>query len=592
MQIYQDKTQAIETRVQDLLSRMTLAEKVGQMTQVEKNSISPADVTKYFIGSVLSGGGGNPATNNAQEWRKMVQSYVHASLETRLEIPIIYGVDAVHGHNNVYGATIYPHNVGLGASRDADLVERIANATARELLATNVHWDFAPAVSIPQDIRWGRTYEGFSQDTDLVTELGIAFVQGLQREFDSGDRVLASVKHFAGDGAAEWDSTVIPEGDDNWQAAGPHWRIDRGDSQLDEESFRKIHLTPYKAAIEAGAENIMVSFSSWQGLRMHAHEYLLTQVLKNEWGFEGFLVSDWMALVYLADTEYESIAISVNAGMDMVMVPYDYKSFITHLTAAVEKGDVSMERIDDAVSRILRAKFMFGHFDKPITDETYLSDFGAESHRALAREAVQKSLVLLKHENDILPFNPGQTIAIAGAAADSIGYACGGWTIDWQGGTGAITEGATLLDGLKSALDEQVTYSPGGQFNGHVDIGIVVIAEKPSAEGDGDKADLTISEEETALIEKVRGQCDKLLLIIYSGRPLVITHVLEQCDAVVAAWLPGSEADAIADVLIGNVPFTGKLSFSWIKSMEQVPVSKLQESGEEPLWAFGHGLSL
>lgn len=590
--LYHDKSATIEKRVGNLLSQMTLAEKVGQMTQVEKNSIHYEDVTKYFIGSILSGGGGSPATNNVQEWRKMVQNYINASLETRLGIPAIYGVDAVHGHNNVYGATIFPHNVGLGASRDADLVERIARATASEIMATNVHWDFAPAVSVPQDIRWGRTYEGFSENTDLVTELGVAYVRGMEQEFDNGERALASVKHFAGDGGAEWASTIIPEADDNWQAAGTNWLIDRGDCKLDEETFRKVHLAPYKATIEAGAKNIMVSFSSWKGLRMHAHHYLLTEVLKNEWGFDGFLVSDWMALVYLSDDAYEAIVIAINAGLDMIMVPYDYKSFITHLTGAVEKGDVSLERIDDAVTRILKVKFMLGLFEKPLSDETFLADFGGESHRALAREAVQKSLVLLKHENDILPFRPGQKIALAGQAGDDIGYACGGWTIDWQGGSGAITKGATLLDGLRSGLDEQIIYSPVGQFGGHVDIGIVIVAEKPTAEGDGDSEDLTLSAEDTALIEAVRTQCDKLLLIIYSGRPIIITHVLDHCDAIVAAWLPGSEANAIADVLIGDVPFTGKLSYTWVKSMDQIPASKLQATDESPLWEFGFGLSL
>lgn len=590
--LYQDKSASIEERVNDLLSQMTLAEKIGQMTQVEKNSLSNEDVTEYFIGSVLSGGGGNPKTNNVQEWRKMVQGYINASLKTRLGIPAIYGVDAVHGHNNVIDATIFPHNVGLGASRDADLVERIAHATASEIMATNVHWDFAPAVSVPQDIRWGRTYEGFSENTDVVTELGVAYVRGMEEKFENGERALASVKHFAADGGAEWDTTLIPEGDSNWQAASTEWRIDRGDARIDEETLRKVHLAPYKATIEAGAKNIMVSFSSWNGLRMHAHQYLLTDVLKSEWGFDGFLVSDWMALVYLSLDSYEAVVIAINAGLDMIMVPFDYKTFITDLTTAVEKGDVSMERIDDAVTRILKVKFEIGLFDQPITDESYLANFGGEAHRALAREAVQKSLVLLKHENNILPFNPGQTIAIAGQAGDDIGYACGGWTIDWQGGLGAITKGATLLDGLKSGLDEQIIYSPVGEFGGHVDIGIVVVAEKPSAEGDGDSADLTLSAEDTALIESVRAQCDKLLLVIYSGRPIIITHVVDQCDAIVAAWLPGSEANAIADVLIGDVPFTGKLSYTWVKSMDQLPASKLQDSDESPLWAFGHGLTL
>jgi len=591
--VYKDKTQTIEARVDNLLEQMTLAEKIGQMTQVEKDSIPPEDVTSYCIGSVLSGGGGNPYPNNLDIWRQMVQTYMEAALKTRLAIPLIYGVDAVHGHNNVVGATIFPHNVGLGASRDTDLVERVARATASEVLATNVHWNFAPAVSVPQDIRWGRTYEGFSENTGLVGEMGVAYVRGLQTEFDNGDWVLASVKHFAGDGGTEWNSRISDLSTStgrNWQAANLNWRIDQGDCQVDEATLRRVHLAPYKQAIDAGAENVMVSFSSWNGLKMHAHEYLLTQVLKGEWGFEGFLVSDWMALSQLAADDYQAVVVSINAGLDMIMVPYDYKSFISNLTLAVEKGDVSMARINDAVRRILRAKLLLGLFEKSLTDDGYLADFGGEAHRALAREAVQKSLVLLKHDNDALPLANGDRLAVAGRGADDIGLACGGWTITWQGSAGPITDGSTLLDGLRARTD--VLYSPDGAFTEQVKTAVVVIAEPPTAEGEGDREDLTISPEDTALIERVRAQCERLILVIYSGRPLIITDVAEQCDAIVAAWLPGSEANAIADVLYGDVPFTGRLPYTWIRSMDQLPLRQLEASGDGPLWAFGHGLTL
>lgn len=591
--VYKDRNQHLEARIQDLMSQMTLAEKIGQMTQVEKNSIPPEDVTNYFIGSVLSGGGGNPTPNNMQAWRDMVQGYMRAALQTRLAIPLIYGVDAVHGHNNVVGATIFPHNIGLGATRDADLVERIARATASELLATNIHWDFAPAVSVPQDFRWGRTYEGYSENTDLVGLLGAACVRGLQEKYDNGEWVLASAKHFAGDGGTEWDSRIdsrMGSAESNWQAAQSNWRIDQGDTRVDESILRRVHLMPYKAAIEAGAENIMVSFSSWNGLKMHAHEYLLTQVLKGEWGFKGFLVSDWMALSQLSTDEYEAVVIAINAGLDMIMVPYDYKTFIGNLTRAVEKGDVSMTRIDDAVQRILRAKFLLGLFEKPMTDESYLADFGGPAHRALASESVQKSLVLLKNDQDVLPLKQGETIGVAGQAADDIGLACGGWTITWQGEAGAITQGSTLLDGLKTRAN--ILYDREGRFSDPIKTAIVVIAESPTAEGEGDREDLTISPEDTVLIESVRAQCEQLILIIYSGRPVIITHVVEQCDAIIAAWLPGSEAHAIADVLFGEVPFSGKLPFTWIASMEQLPLSQLESSDQGPLWAFGHGLTL
>jgi beta-glucosidase len=583
---------AIEARVSELLGQMTLAEKIGQMTQVEKNSISPKDVAIYFIGSILSGGGGNPDPNTVTAWRKMVQAYMYAAHDTRLGVPLIYGVDAVHGHSNVHGAVIFPHNIGLGATRDADLVERIGAATATAMLATNVHWNFAPAVSVPQDIRWGRSYEGYSENTDLVTELGVAYIHGMQTACDNGEWVLASVKHFAADGGTAWDSrnAIANYPTANWQQANENWRIDQGDARMDEATLRRVHLAPYQAAIEAGARNIMVSFSSWNGLKMHAHTYLLTDVLKGEWDFDGFLVSDWMAVDQLSVNFYEAVVMAINAGLDMIMVPYDYRRFIETLTRAVEDGDVPLARIDDAVTRILRVKAELGLFENDITDEVSLETFGGEAHRALAREAVQKSAVLLKHENNALPLSG--SVAVVGAAADDIGLACGGWTIEWQGGFGAITEGSTLLDGLRDALGDDLIVALDGNLTGSVETAVVVVAETPYAEGEGDRDDLTLSDADTALIEAARAKCDKLVLVVYSGRPLIITHVVEGCDAVVAAFLPGSEANALADVLTGAVPFTGKLSFSWLRDTSQLPLSALAASKDGPLYPFGHGLSL
>jgi len=599
----QDVSLSVDQHVTTLLGKMTLAEKIGQMTQVEKFSITPEDVTNFNIGSILSGGGGNPDPNNVTEWRNMVQSYMEAALKTRLEIPLIYGVDAVHGHNNVIGATIFPHNIGLGATRSPDVVRRIGHATASEILATNVHWNFAPAVSVPRDLRWGRTYEGYSEDTAVVSELGAAYVAGLQSKQANGDWALASVKHYVGDGATEWDSPLEvpaatnPDTDfkwaqpNNWQAPGADWRIDQGNVIVDEEALRRDHLAPYIKAIEAGAQNIMVSFSSWQGVKMHAHRYMLTDVLKGEYGFEGFLVSDWFALSQLSSSAYEGIVQSINAGLDMIMVPFDYKTFIQLLTKAVENGDVAMERIDDAVSRILRVKFMLGLFEASMTSEKYVDTFGGAMHRSIAREAVQKSLVLLKNENNTLPLVHNKTIGVAGVAADDIGLACGGWTIEWQGGSGALTPGTTLLEGLQNTYDEQCYYAADGNFESKLDIAFVTIAETPTAEGVGDREDLAISPEHVALIRKVREQCDRLVLIIYSGRPQIITEIVDDCDAIVAAWLPGTEAGAISEVINGEVPFTGKLPFAWIRSMEQVPYRNLQSSSESPLWEFGFGLS-
>jgi beta-glucosidase len=584
----------IEERIEHLISQMSLAEKVGQMTQVEKNSISPEDVTNYAIGSVLSGGGGNPSPNNPENWAKMVEEFAEAALKTRLGIPMIYGVDAVHGHNNMKDATIFPHNVGLGASRDADLVKRIAQATAREILATNVHWNFAPAVTVPQDIRWGRAFEGFSEDTALVTELGLAYMEGLHNP-ELGDAwVLESVKHFVGDGATGWGTTKPSEWltANNWQAASPNWKLDQGNAILDEATLREKFISPYVEAIKAGALNIMVSFSSWNGEKMHGNKHLLTGILKEEYGFEGFLVSDWMAIDQLDQDFYNCVVKAINAGLDMIMVPYDFKRFVATLTSAAEKGDISAERIDDAVRRILLVKAKLGLFDNPLTDRAWLAHVGSNAHRALAREAVQKTAVLLKNEKATLPLPKDGLLFLAGEAANDIGLACGGWTIQWQGEKGQITTGKTLLAGLIEQEAGEVIYQANGNFSGKADVGIVVVNEGTYAEGIGDRPDLGLSQEDKDLIARVRAVCDKLLLVIYSGRPLIITDVLEDCDAVVAAFYPGSEANALADNLNGKAPFTAKLSYSWPRSMAQVPVSVLKADKSGPLYPFGYGLSL
>jgi beta-glucosidase len=363
---------------------------------------------------------------------------------------------------------------------------------------------------------------------------------------------------------------------------------------MDEPTLRRIHLEPYRHAIDAGAVNIMVSFSSWNGLKMHAHQYLLTQVLKGEWGFNGFLVSDWMAVNHISNNVYEAFTTSINAGIDMVMVPFDYREFISTVTEAVNKGDIPLSRIDDAVSRILRAKFWLGVFDKPMTDPTLVVSVNNPAHRALAREAVRQSAVLLKHQHHALPLHgdDGRTIGVAGVGANDIGLACGGWTITWQGVPGPITSGETLLDGLKAYFGTSILYEPDGDFVGKVGTAVVVIAEHPYAEGEGDRANLSLSDADVALIAKVRQQCDKLVLVIYSGRPLIITSVIDQCDAIVAAWLPGTQAAALADVLVGNVPFTGKTAYTWFASMSQLPLGNLLTRNEKPLYPFGHGLTL
>jgi beta-glucosidase len=592
---YQDPTAPIVERVRDLLARMTLAEKIGQMTQVENRSITPAEVTQQVIGSVLSGGGGNPEPNTPENWVAMVRGYQEAALQTRLGIPMLYGADAVHGHNNVKGAVVFPHNIGLGASRDARLAERIGQVTATEVLATGIHWVFAPAVPVPQDIRWGRTYEGFGEDTDLVSRLGVAQIQGLQNRDGVPDlghprTVLASVKHFVGDGGTTWGSNTTND-----------WSIDQGVTEVDEATLRAVHLPPYVAALEAGARNIMVSHSTWGGLRMHAQKYLLTEVLKGELGFTGFLVSDWGSIDVIAPDYYTAVVTSINAGVDMVMVPYDGHRFITHLTRAVKDGDVPLARIDDAVRRILTIKFELGLFERPFGDESLLPLVGSQTHRTVAREAVRKSLVLLKNDGGTLPLSKDiPLLLVAGQAADDVGLQCGGWTIAWQGSSGDVTPGTTVLAGIRSAVSENtvVRYDPAGKFDAAEslgadavsDVAIVVLAEEPYAEGEGDRADLTLPAPDVALLERVRSQCNKLVVILMSGRPLIVTKPMDEWDAFIAAWLPGTEGQGIADVLFGDFPFVGRLSFTWPRSMDQVPLSALRASEEAPLFPFGFGL--
>lgn len=590
--------EAIEARVTALLEQMTLAEKVGQMAQIEKNSITPEAVRDLAIGSVLSGGGGNPAPNTPRDWAHMTRAFQKAALQSRLGIPILYGSDAVHGHNNVHGATIFPHNVGLGATGDADLVRRIAAVTAREALATNVHWAFAPAVSVPRDIRWGRTYEGFSEDTNLVSRLGAAVVVGLQ----NGDPaitgaarpVLASVKHFLGDGGTTWGTTRTYDWIPGWWQSedSQRWQIDQGDTRLEEAVLRAVHLPPYVAAIAAGARNIMVSYSSWNGLQMHRHRYLLTDVLKGELGFDGFLVGDWLATRQL-DADFVTGAVdAINAGLDMAMVPFLSTEFIDGVVRAVVDDRIPESRIDDAVRRILRVKLELGLFERPFGEEALLADVGSPAHREVAREAVRKSLVLLRNERSALPLTRGVTrLLVAGAAADDIGLQCGGWTIEWQGKTGDITPGTTLLAALRQTLGSEtaVQFSADGVFapDEQAETAFVVLSEPPYAEGEGDRKDLSLTAEDVALVNRVRSHCDRLVVVLYSGRPLLINAVLDTADAIVAAWLPGSEGQGIADVLVGNYPFTGKLSYSWPHGMDQV--ANGGRTGD-PLFPLGFGL--
>lgn len=596
---YKDPTRSPEERADLLLAQMTLDEKIGQMTQIEKNSLTPEDVTRLAIGSVLSGGGGAPTENTPEAWLAMVTAFDRAARATRLGIPLIYGVDAVHGHNNLYGATVFPHNIGLGAANDPDLMRRIGRATAEEVAATGVRWNFAPVIAVPQDIRWGRTYEGYGEDTALVSALGTAYLEGLQDagagRFVGATTVLATPKHYIGDGGTAFGSSVST-------GMGVNYLLDQGDTRVDEATLRALYLPPYQAAIDAGAQSIMVSFSSWNGEKLHGEKYLLTEVLKNELGFDGFLISDWQAIDQLPGAYANDVATAINAGLDMIMVPYDAPTFIAALRQAVESGAVAPSRIDDAVRRILLVKFRLGLFDAAEPDPAALSAIRSDEHIALAREAVQKSLVLLKNDGAALPIaRDAGLIVVAGAAARNIGLQSGGWTISWQGSPGRITHGTTLLDGFEDAAgpDTAVAYDALGQFaalhGATADVGIVVVGEKPYAEGLGDRADLRLTAADAELIERVRAISARLVVIVIAGRPLVLTDQLPQIDALVAAWLPGSEGGAVADVLYGDVPFTGRLAYSWPRTNEQLPFdfSALPESGcDAPLFPRGFGLTL
>lgn len=580
----------VAERVDDLLARMTLAEKIGQMTLVEKNSVTPDGVADQLLGGVLSGGGGYPPGNTPEGWVDMVRAYQDAALQTRLGIPLLYGVDAVHGHNNLKGATIFPHNIGLGATQNPDLLTQIGRATAVEVAATGIFWNYAPVLAVPQDVRWGRTYEAFGENTELVTQLATAYQRGLQgADLADPQTVLATPKHFVADGGTAWGSSTTGD-----------YQIDQGDAQMDEATLRAVHLPPYQAAIDAGALSVMVSFSSWNGTKMHAHDYLLTEVLKGELGFDGFLVSDWQAIDQIDPGDYDaSVVTAVNAGIDMNMVPYDAGRFIRTLTRAVENGDVSQARIDDAVRRILTAKFALGLFERPYADPDLLSQIGSDAHRDLAREAVRQSLVLLKNEGDALPLSADTPlIFVAGEAADDIGIQSGGWTIEWQGQVGNITPGTTLLDGIEAAVgpNTAVHFDRFGKFDrvddaggnpAIADIGIAVVGERPYAEGVGDSADLSLAESELAIIDRLRERSKQLVVVLISGRPLIVTEPLATADAFVAAWLPGSEGAGVADVLFGAAPFSGKLPYSWPHDVDQLPAA----GAADPLFASGYGLT-
>ena len=609
---------AVEARVEALLARLSLAEKVGQMTQVEIQGVTPDDIRQYHIGSVLNGGGSFPGQNKAasvDDWLALADELWEASVDpaNANPIPLIWGTDAVHGHNNVRGATMFPHNIGLGAARDPALLRRIGEVTAREVARTGIDWAFGPTLAVVRDDRWGRTYEGYAEDPMVVQSYGGEVVRGLQgalaADANANERVVATAKHYIGDGG-----TVNGK--------------DQGVTHVTERELINVHGRGYFTALEAGAQTVMASFSSWKDAtqgdaaradKMHGHRYLLTDVLKTKMGFDGFVVSDWNGLGQVnrgnsdsaVDCTNASCAHAINAGIDMVMVPYrdDWRAFITNTIASVENGEIPMSRIDDAVRRILRVKVRAGLFEKPKPSARLQSrEVGTAEHRAVAREAVRKSLVLLKNNGGVLPLARDAKVLVAGKSADSLANQTGGWTLTWQGTDNVNADyggGHTVWQAVQKIAPnaELDTSATGDKATAEHDVAIVVIGETPYAEGIGDIGPNKTLEharwrpEDLALIDALKAKgVKKIVTVMFSGRPLHTNREINRSDAFVAAWLPGTEGEGLTDVLFrradGSIDhdFTGKLSFSWPRSACQVALNHGMD-GYDPLYAYGYGLS-
>ncbi|MFY4775049.1 glycoside hydrolase family 3 N-terminal domain-containing protein [Metabacillus sp. RGM 3146] len=593
--IYQNAKSSVEKRVSDLLARMTIEEKVGQMIQAERGSVTPEDVKNYSLGSILSGGGSYPegkAENSTRDkWSRMVDAYQDGALASRLGIPLLYGVDAVHGHNNLLGATIFPHSIGLGAARDPKLVEKIGKAAAEEVKSSGPNWTFAPTVVDAQNIRWGRTYESFGEDPKLVAEMGKAYIKGLQgdkeKDLKKTSKVVATAKHFIGEGYTK-------DG------------VNQGDvTQYTEDEILAKDKIIYKTAVDSGVRTVMASFNSIQGLKMHANKRLMTDVLKNELHFTGFVVSDWYGIQQITKDQdghpvsglKQQIKTAVNAGVDMMMQPENWKETYSLTLELVKEKEISMSRLDDAVSRILRVKFEAGVFEHPKTDKTLAKDFGSAEHRKIARQAVSESLVLLKNDkvnNKPIMSQLGKmkNILVAGRSADDIGKQSGGWTISWQGKSGNITKGTTILEGIKQAAgrNQKITYNKHGRGAKGKDAAIVVVGEEPYAESNGDTNNLNLNKLDLLTIENIRKADPKIpiIVVLVSGRPMIVTDQMKDWAGLVEAWLPGTEGEGVADVLFGKKDFTGKLSVKWPFYLEAYQMGNMMK--DYIMFDYGYGL--
>ncbi|PSS09428.1 Beta-glucosidase [Actinidia chinensis var. chinensis] len=594
---YRDPKQPLNVRIKDLLRRMTVEEKIGQMVQIDRVVASPDVMKNYYIGSILSGGGSVPGPKaSAEAWVNMVNDFQKGSLSTRLGIPMIYGIDAVHGHNNVYNATIFPHNVGLGVTRDPKLVKKIGEATALEVRATGIPYTFAPCIAVCKDPRWGRCYESYSEDHKIVQAM-TEIIPGLQGDvppnspkgvpFVAGKtKVAACAKHFVGDG-------------------GTTKGINENNTVIDFHGLLSIHMPAYLDSIRKGVATVMVSYSSWNGVKMHANRDLITGFLKDKLKFRGFVISDWEGIDKITSPPRANYSYSVQAGVlagiDMVMIPMNYKEFIDDLTFQVKNNIIPMSRIDDAVKRILRVKFAMGLFENPMADLSLVNYLGSKEHRELSREAVRKSLVLLKNGKSaykpLLPLpKKAQKILVAGSHADNLGYQCGGWTIQWQGVNGnEFIVGTSILTAVRNTVDHttEIVYNekPDADFvkSNKFSYAIVVVGETPYVETMGDSMNLTIPEPGPSTITNVCGFV-KCVVVVISGRPVGIEPYVAKMDALVAAWLPGSEGQGVADLLFGDYGFTGKLAHTWFKSIDQLPMN-VGDPHYDPLFPFGFGLT-
>ena len=593
------KDAVMEKKIDALIAKMTLEQKVGQTIQPEIRSISLADIKKYHIGSILNGGGAFPNNNKlskAKDWVALADGFYNASMqpaENGVAIPIMWGTDAVHGHNNVIGATLYPHNIALGAAHNPELMKKIGAATAREIAVTGIGWSFAPTVAVARDDRWGRTYESYSENPELVKSYAGKMVEGLQGDANTADflsakHVIATAKHFLGDG-------------------GTKGGIDRGNTDISEAELVNIHAQGYVTAIEAGVQTVMASFNSWQDERLHGHQYLLTDILKNRMGFDGLVVGDWNGHEFVSGCTKNNCAQAFNAGVDIFMVPDDWKLLYENTVAQVKSGVISQARLDDAVRRILRVKMRAGLFNVGAPSTRALAGkneiLGAAEHRAIARQAVRESLVLLKNKNQLLPIKAGSKILVAGDGADNIGKQAGGWSISWQG-TGNVNSdfpGATsIYKGIADAANangSKVTLSANGDYQQKPDVAVVVFGENPYAEMQGDMNKLDYaSDKELKLLQKFKEQGIPVVSLFITGRPLWVNPELNASDAFAVIWHPGTEGAGVADVIIPNTKnkarfdFKGKLSFSWPATPEQTPLN-IGQDNYAPLFAYGYGLT-